>query len=120
MGRFRAVALWVEGDGEGETLLVRILRLGRPCYKLAPVDELQGMATVRLSQRGIAGGLQLVEDRQCDLPAPRASSGTSAKVRLADFRALPALHPAAMLSHPAVLVNGHVVRFPVRLGAGQA
>jgi hypothetical protein len=119
LGRAEAVGLWVDGDGEGETLLVQLVdAAGRASNWLVPVSF---------------KGWRLCVFRKSETPAvdwskadslifhlQGLSSGMSVKVRLDDLRVLPALHRATPLSQPAVQVNGRTVRFPVVLKSGQA
>ena len=119
LSRAAAVGLWVNGDGEGETLLVQLFdSAGRGSNWLVPVSF---------------KGWRLCVFRKSETPAvdwskadslvfwlQGLSTGMSVKVRLDDLRAIPALHPAKPLSQPAVEVNGRTVRFPVVLKSGQA
>ena len=119
LSRAQAVGLWVDGDGEGETLLVQLCdAAGRASNWPVPVSF---------------KGWRLCVFRRSETPAvdwskadclilrlQGLSSGMSVKVRFDDLRALPVLHPATPLSHPAVQVNGRTVRFPVELKSGQA
>jgi hypothetical protein len=120
LGRFRAVALWVEGDGEGETLLVQLCDSAGRATNWPLLISFKGWRLCVFRKEESPAGFDWSKIDSVIFRLQELSSGISAKVRLDDFRALPALHPAATLSHPAVQVNGQVVRFPVRLGAGQA
>jgi len=119
LSRYQAVGLWVNGDGEGETLRIefrdaagraanRTVLMSFKGWRLCvfPTGEIHNLDWSKISflllrLQGLAGR-------------------TSVQVGLGELRALGRLHPAPSLVRPAVTLNGHRVAFPVRLQCGQA
>jgi hypothetical protein len=119
LSRCQAVALWVNGDGEGETLRVEVRdAVGRAAHW-----------TVLMSFKGWrlcvfpTGTAHNLDWSKTDLVLFRLqglAARTAVRVGLRDFRALRTLHPAPPLVRPVVTLNGRPVFFPVRLEGGQA
>jgi len=116
----QAVALWVDGDGEGETLLVQLCDSAGRATRWPVLMSFRGWRLCVFRRGESPPGFDWSKIDSVVFRLQGLAGGISVKVRLDDFRALPALHPAAALVQPAVELNGRTVRFPVRLQSGQA
>lgn len=120
LGRSQAVALWVDGDGEGETLLVQLCDSAGRATRWPVLVSFKGWRLCVFRKGESPPGFDWSKVDSVIFRLQGLAGGVAAKVRLDDFRALPTLHPAPPLSQPAVEVNGRRVRFPVQIEAGQA
>jgi hypothetical protein len=116
----QAVALWVDGEGEGETLLVQLCDAAGRATNWPVLMSFKGWRLCVFRRADAPAGFDWSKIDSVIFRLQGLAGGIAAKVRLDDFRALPALHPMPPLLQPAVQLNGGTVRFPVRLQSGQA
>lgn len=119
LNRCQGLGLWIDGDGQGETLR---LQLHDAAGRSAVYNVLVSFSGWRLCvfRTSEAAGFDWSKTERLLVWLQGLAGGTSFQVRLDDLRGLPGLHPAPLLVQPAVQVNGQTVTLPVRLDSMQA
>ena len=116
---YKALGLWVDGDGMGETLR---LELRDAAGRVAAWNVLITFKGWRLCvfRTSEAAGFDWSKTEHLLLRLQGLAANVAFQVRLDDLRVLPEIHSAPVLTLPALEVNDRKVEFPIRLKCGQA
>lgn len=119
LSRCEGLALWVDGDGKGETLRLQLQDAsGHQAVFAVPVSFSGWRLCV--FRTNSAKGFDWSKTGHLLVWMQGLAGNMSVRVRLDELRGLPALHPAAGQVQPSLQVNGQLVAFPASLGSGQA
>jgi len=116
---YQAVALWVHGDGQYETIRIQFRDVKGRNIDFLPAINFTGWKLLTFPMpTGAAFDAKQVEYMLFYFNAVNAK--TSVRVALDDLKLIPALRPAENIGSPVIDVNGKRVTLPVELGGRQA
>jgi hypothetical protein len=119
LSRFRAIAFWIEGDGEGETLRVQLRDTAGRAATWPVLVSFKGWRLC-VFPTAAAKGIDWSKTDSLLLRLQGLAGATAVRVGLSGLRALPELRDAPPLVQPSLAVNGRAAAFPVRVLSGQA